>query len=107
VAQLVACLVRNEKVTGSIPVRSTEQDSNSVMDAKVEVNVEPSHTTRYRRGFRVWLWAVGIAVLAAFALPYLVVPLIPSVFATYLFWTGFSAVIVVLVLWGVSRWRDE
>ena len=59
------------------------------------------------RGLRPWLWVVGISVLSAFAVPYLILPLIDHPLATYLFWSGFSLVIAIFVIWGVARWTDR
>jgi len=77
-----------------------------VNDDTVEDTDTDSETTS-PRGLRPWLWVVGISVLSAFAVPYLILPLIDHPLATYLFWSGFSLVIAIFVIWGVARWTDR
>ena len=85
---------------------STPTAGDGVNDDTVEDTDTDSETAR-PRGLRPWLWVVGISVLSAFAVPYLILPLIDYPLATYLFWSGFSLVIAIFVIWGVARWTDR
>lgn len=59
-----------------------------------------------RRGFRWWLLAIGVAVVAAFVVPYAIFSRFPPSLAVYGFWTAFGFVVAGLIYWGVKEWSD-
>ena len=66
-----------------------------------------SKKTAGKKGFRVWLSVVFVAVVAAFVVPYgILTNFVPSL-SVYGFWTVFAFVIVGFIYWGVKDWRGS
>jgi len=63
--------------------------------------------TAEKKGFRVWLSTVVVAVLAAFVVPYGIFTNFAPSLSVYGFWTVFAFVIVGFIYWGIKDWRDS
>lgn len=60
-----------------------------------------------KKGFKIWLAVVFIAVVAAFVVPYGILTNFAPSLSVYGFWTVFAFVIVGFIYWGVKDWRDS
>ena len=57
------------------------------------------------RGFRIWLAAVAVVILAGIVVPYSVLSGGAPSLAIFLFWCVFGATVIGLIAAGVARWK--